>query len=158
MMHGRGGRRGIAGERTAPLTRLAALVLALVPAWGCADLAARLRAHTYPPEFHYINDEQLRSTMWRLAYHSRELRELMKSPEEAASRRAEAIDHLDLMEQSALDLNRSGRASNHPVIDANRASFLRDIRLARDGIRRDPPNFLLARSISGACADCHAYR
>ncbi len=134
------------------------LALALLLAHGCESLAARLRAHTYPPDFHYISDEQLRSTMWRLAYHSRALRELMSSPEAAASRRAEVIDHLDLMEQAALDLNRSGRASNHPVIDDQRSSFLRDIRWAREAMSREPPNFLLAQSVSGACAACHAYR
>jgi hypothetical protein len=50
---------------------------------SCADIAARVRRHTYPPTFNYITDEQLRSTMWRLAYHSRELRELMTSSEDS---------------------------------------------------------------------------
>jgi len=94
----------------------------------------------------------------RQAADSRGLRESHEiSRRGGAPRRAEVIDRLDLTEQSALDLNRSGRASNRPVIDAKRSSFLRDIRLARDGIRRDPPNVLPARSISGVCADCHAY-
>lgn len=125
---------------------------------ACADLAGRVRQYTYPPGFHYISNEQLRSTMWQLAYHSRELRELMKSPEEAASHRPELLSELDRMEEAVVDLNRSGWPTNHPLIDGNRSSLLRDIRMARDGISREPPNFLLAGSVSGACAYCHGSR
>ena len=125
---------------------------------ACSDLAGRVRQYTYPPGFHYISNEQLRSTMWRLAYHSRELRELLKSPEEAVSHRAELLNELGMMEQAVVDLNRSGWPTNHPLIDANRSSFLRDIRMAREGISREPPNFLLAGSVSGACSYCHGNR
>jgi hypothetical protein len=125
---------------------------------ACSDFAGRVREYTYPPTFHYIADEQLRSTMWRLAYHSRELRELMKSPEEAAMHRAELMRELGMMERAVVDLNRSGWPTNYPLIDTNRSTFLRDIRMAREGISYDPPNFLLASSVSGACAYCHGNR
>jgi hypothetical protein len=125
---------------------------------SCADIAARVRRHTYPPTFYYITDEQLRSAMWRLAYHSRELRELMTPVQEASAHRGEILRHLRVMEQTAVDLNRSGWPSNHPLIDANRANLLQDIRIAQAAINRDPPNFLLAGSVSGACFYCHPHR
>ena len=77
-------------------SKATAIVLGLIGSqlFACADSAGRVRQHTYPPGFHYINSEQLRSTMWRLAYHSREIRELMKSPEEAAMHRAELLREL----------------------------------------------------------------
>lgn len=126
--------------------------------FACADLPGRVRQHTYPPGFHYISDEQLRSTMWQLAYHSREIRELMKSPQEAAIHRAELLRELGMMEQAVVDLNRSGWPTNHPMIDSKLSSFLRDIQMARGAISHDPPNFLLASSVSGACAYCHSNR
>jgi hypothetical protein len=94
-----------------------------------------------PAEIHYITEEQLRSTMWRLAYYSRELRVLMALPDETAAHHAEVLNHLRGMEQMMIDLNRTGWPTNHPMIDANRSSFLQDIRTAQDGVSRDPPNF-----------------
>ena len=62
------------------------------------------------------------------------------------------------MEQAATELNRTGWPSNHSLIDENRSDFLRDIKIAGDSIRHDPPNFLLASSVTGACVSCHSNR
>ena len=72
--------------------------------------------------------------------------------------RTELLRELGMMEQAVVDLNRSGWPTNHPMIDSNRSNFLRDIRMAREAISHDPPNFLLASSVSGACAYCHSSR
>ena len=125
---------------------------------SCADFGARLRQYTYPPTFHYITNEQLKSTMWQLAYHSRELRVLMASPVETAVNRPEMLQHLRAMEQVMIELNRTGWPSNHPLVDANRSNFLQDIRTAQDAVSRDPPNFFLAGVVSGACAYCPGSR
>lgn len=125
---------------------------------SCANFAAWVRQYTYPPAFHYITDEQLRSTMWRLAYHARELRQLMTSAEETAAHRAEVLKNLRAMEQATIDLNRTGWPTNHPLIDANRSSLLQDIRTAQEAVSREPPNFLLAGAVSGACVYCHPSR
>ena len=125
---------------------------------SCSDMAASVRRYTYPPTFHYITDEQLRAAMWRLAYHSRELRELITTPEETAVHRADILRHLQVMEQTATDLNRTGWPTNHPLIDAHRANLLRDIQGAQAAASRDPPNFFLASAVSGACFYCHPHR
>src|SRR6185295_704091 len=121
---------------------LGACLLALQVA-SCADFSAWVRQYTYPPTFHYITDEQLPSTMWRLAFHSRELRQLMTSPEETAAHRPEVLQHLRMMEQATLELNRTGWPTNHPRFDDNRSSLLRDLGIAQEAVSRDPPNFLL---------------
>lgn len=137
---------------------LLGVCLLALQASSCADFSAWVRQYTYPPTFHYITGEQLRSTMWRLAFHSRELRQLMTSPEETAAHRAEVLQHLRMMEQATSELNRTGWPTNHPLIDANRSSFLHDLRTAQEAVSRDPPNFLLAGAVSGACAYCHPSR
>jgi hypothetical protein len=146
-------------SRAAPINGFVSLIIALLlhlP--GCAGGAAWLRRHTYPPTFHYITEEQLRSTMWQLAYHSRGLRELMARPEKTEYDRSASREHLEAMEQAAVNLNRTGWPSNHPLVDANQADFVRDIKLARQALSRDPPNYLLAASLSGACVYCHGGR
>ena len=82
----------------------------------------------------------------------------MSSPEYVEARRAAALGHLKGMELAILDLNRSGWPTNHPLVDANRSTFLRDIKIAREAISREPANFLLAGSVSGACVYCHGGR
>jgi hypothetical protein len=74
-------------------TKVCLIILALLSLQllGCADFAGWVRQYTYPPTFRYITDEQLRSTMWRLAYHSRELRELMTSAEMTAAHRPQVV-------------------------------------------------------------------
>lgn len=139
-------------------TSLMILGSLLLQILGCADFAGWVRQYTYPPGFHYISDEQLRSTMWRLAYHSRELNQLLRSTETIESHRKEILEHLGAMEQAATELNRTGWPSNHPLIDENRSNFLRDIKMAADAIRREPPNFLLAGPVTGACIYCHGNR
>ena len=96
--------------------------------------------------------------MWQLAYHSRELRELLATPEKTASNRADVMKHLQVMEQAVIELNRTGWPTNHPLVDANREKLLRDIRAAREAASREPPNFVIAGSISGACVYCHGNR
>jgi hypothetical protein len=125
---------------------------------SCSDLAERVRKHTYPPTFHYITDEQLRSSMWRLAYHARELRELTTFPGATTANRSKVLRQLEGMEQATVNLNRTGWPTNHPLVDANRSNLLRDIRMAQAAIQREPPNFLVASSVSGACAYCHPSR
>jgi hypothetical protein len=141
-------------------TKASSIILGslLLQVLGCADFAGWVRQYTYPPTFHYISTEQLRSTMWRLAYHSRELNQLLRSTGTIESHRKEILEHLGAMEQAATELNRTGWPSNHPLIDENRSNFLRDIKMAGDAIRREPPNFLLAGSVTGACIYCHGNR
>ena len=125
---------------------------------GCADFTRRLRQHTYPPDFQYISREQLQSTMWQLAFHSRELDRLIRSPEPPLKNRSEILEHLGAMERAAEQLDRSGWPTNHPLIDMNLSSFRRDIRLAREVAEREPPNFMLASPLAGACVYCHGGR
>jgi hypothetical protein len=122
---------------------------------GCSDVTRWVRQYTYPPDFRYIERDQLRSTMWQLAYHSRELNRLLSQAEQQEPDRAEIVAQLRGMEQATEKLNTSGWPSNHPLVAMNLPNFRRDIKFAREAIERDPPNYLLASHISGACAYCH---
>ena len=96
--------------------------------------------------------------MWQLAYHSRELGRLVRETDAPQRRRAEIIEQLRAMESAAARLDQSGWPSNHPLIDMNLPNFRQDLRTAREAIERDPPNFLLAGPLTGACIYCHGGR
>jgi hypothetical protein len=122
---------------------------------ACADVARWVRQYTYPSEFRYIERDELRSEMRQLASHSRALKQLLESSEDPQSQRMEILAHVTAMERSADKLDQSGWASNHAKIDMNLPRFRTDLRLAREAVEREPPNFLLAGSMSGACVYCH---
>jgi hypothetical protein len=122
---------------------------------GCGGFSKWLRQYTYPPDFRYITPEELHSTMWQLAYHSRELHRLMRLFGNPEPYRGEIIEHLRGMERAAEKLDQSGWPTNHPLVDMNLANFRNDIRIARAAVEREPPNFLLASPLTGACVYCH---
>ena len=51
---------------------------------GCSDLARWVRQYTYPPEFRYIDRDDVRGTMRELAAHAREIDQLMLVERRAA--------------------------------------------------------------------------
>jgi hypothetical protein len=122
---------------------------------GCSGFGQWVRKYTYPPDFRYITPQELHSTMWQLAYHSRELHRLMRLSDDPQVHRDEILEQLRGMERTAEKLNQSGWPTNHPLVDMNLAQFRNDIRIARQAIERDPPNFLLASPLTGACVYCH---
>lgn len=135
------------------------LILAMVIAVqlsGCSDMARWVRQYTYPSEFRYVQRDEVRATMRQLALRSRQLDELMLQDEAPEKHRREIIEHLRAMESLAEKLDQSGFSTNHPKVDMNLPKFRSDLKLAREGIERDPPNFLLAALVRGACDSCHA--
>lgn len=144
-------------RRPAPCRALAALAAA--GAWlACAPGGLEgLRKHTYPPTFTYISDEQLRSTMWRLADHASQLDRLMRAPHDGGEAlRAQVIWQLTEMDRAAVALGPTGWPTNHPRVSRNVEGFRRELEAARHAAELDPPNYFLAGSVSGACVQCHA--
>ena len=141
-----------------PIKILLVLGFVAPQALGCSDIARSVRPYTYPPEFRYITREELRSSMQQLAFHVHQLHYLMRSNETMPQDRGEIIEHLRGMEQSAESLDHSGWPTNHPLIGMNLPNFRRDIKFARESLEREPPNYLIANTLTGACVYCHGGR
>lgn len=122
---------------------------------GCSDLARWVRQYTYPQEFRYVERAELQGPMRELSLHSRQLNDLLLQDQAPLEHRGEMIEHLRAMEQAAEKLDHSGWSTNHPKVDTNMPTFRRDLRLVREAIEREPPNFLLAVLLRGACDNCH---
>lgn len=88
--------------------RLVFLALIALELSGCADFARWVRQYTYPPEFRYVERDEVRSTMRELALHSRELNQLLQSSDVPQAQRNEIIKHLRAMEEAAEKLDQSG--------------------------------------------------
>jgi hypothetical protein len=136
---------------------LFASLLSAIVLVACAGVSPWLRRYTYPPDFNYIDHEQLDSAMWQLARDVRELDGVVRASETIdARRRGEILKLLQSMEDATERLGAEGRASNHPVIDDHLPTLRRDITLARKGVERAPPNYVLVGLLPGACMYCHS--
>jgi hypothetical protein len=136
-------------------TRIAVFVCAALLVCACAGFARWTRRHTYPPDFQYVTQDELRSAMWRLAWHSAALDAALRASAGHDSRRTEVLRALRGMEEAAGALAQEGWRSNHPLIDANLDGFRRDIARARQAAERVPPDYTDAGRVSGACVYCH---
>jgi hypothetical protein len=134
------------------------LFVALAAA-ACSGLGARVRLHTYPPDFNYIDQRQLDSAMWRMADQVRRLNEALRDTKlSEAERQRTVVDSLDRMAAAAGALSTDHRVSNHPVLDQHLPQLRDDISLARDAAADVPPRYALAGAVAGACVYCHVPR
>ena len=138
--------------------RLLFTALMMLQLTGCADFARWVRQYTYPSEFRYVERDDVRSAMRQLAFHSRELNQLIQSDDASEQRRSEILSHLGAMEAAAEKLDQSGWPTNHPTIETNLPKFRRDLKFAREAIEREPPNYPFVGPVTGACSYCHGGR
>jgi hypothetical protein len=133
------------------------VVLALALAIpGCNGLARRMRQHTYPPDFHYITQPEIDTTMGQLAVRVLELDELLLSEVPLGTAdHARVVELLVAMRDLAGAL-KQGTRSNHPRIDMSADRLRDEIDVAIRWARKRPPSYYAAGNVSGACTYCHA--
>ena len=129
---------------------------ALLAAVACQQVASGVRKVTYPPDFRYLSDAQVRSSMGKLAPMTARLDGLSRSPTGLAGHRLEVVTILREMERIASRLNPAELPTNHPLLNANLDRLRQDIYDARIAAEREPPSFGRAHSIPAACLICHA--
>lgn len=137
------------------LRRIGALLVAGLLLSSCGGFFDRLRRHTYPPDFRYITQDQLESTMWQLAAQAERLDQITQDPALMDAHRAEIRLILEQMEGTTNQLKTEGTPANHPMINANLDRFRADIRSARRGVEHEPPSYVRAAAIPAACVYCH---
>lgn len=130
-------------------------LLSMAALTGCTAWRGIIAEHTYPRDFEYIEPEQVRSSMAKLARGVQALNRIFVHGDPTIDQREAVVAILGEMQTVAAELDPSGQRTNHPLIDKNVAAFRRNLALAREGAERTPPNYFLAGSISGECSSCH---
>ena len=140
-------------------TRLQGFVALAVIILGCAgEPLERVRAATYPPDFHYITKQEIRTTMGALASEVYGLDSIMRQPGGPRLEDREiVIEILSRMQTLSRQLKRRER-SNHPRIREHAPHLQRDIERALLSARREPPYYYHAGLVSGSCNYCHSPR
>jgi len=134
----------------------AVLCLAVPLLSACAWLGERTRPVLYPPDFEYIEQDKLESTMWLLASQVTTLDSLLDSEDPVP--RDQVVSLLKGIERSANQLDTGGRPTNHPLLTQRLPGFLHTVRRARRAAEATPPRYFQAGTVSGACMSCHAKR
>jgi hypothetical protein len=136
----------------------ATLLLLAVAAFACSDSTARLREHTYPPSFEYIDPARLDSAMWRLASEMQHLDRALRHPAgDSAAQQSQVAEILSRMEQAADGIATPGRVTQHPLLNRNLPHFREQLQRARADVERQPPSYFSATTLAGSCWACHGH-
>ncbi len=121
---------------------------------ACADI----RKLTYPPEITYIDRNELRSAMYRMASALQQLDALIVEETSVEPPHQKIMHQLGTIEHAANDLASGNTVTNHKAIDEHMDQFLADVAKARLMANASPPNYYYAGRLSGSCGACHQFR
>lgn len=118
----------------------------------------RIRSVTYPPGVHYIDKQQIESTMYSMAVELRQLDALITAETDSGLVQTRVVAILEEINRLASSLDQDGKPSNHPAIDARLDDFLKQVSRASLMAQLEPPNYYEAGRLSGSCSACHQLR
>ncbi|MGB5706404.1 MAG: hypothetical protein WBM41_06200 [Arenicellales bacterium] len=134
---------------------LIAVLLASAMLGGCAQI----RKATYPPDFVYLEKQEVRTSMQKMAISIGKLDRLLSDTEYQSSTKKEDVNaELTNIEDISRSLNTGGNQSNHPVIAQHMENFRDQLSMARRAAQADPPDYYPAGRLVGQCQGCHIQR
>lgn len=138
-----------------PLRCLILLAGLLLTLSGCNDFAAAVRQVTYPPDFRYVTDAELRSRMNMLAYQLQQLDGALAVSDPAVPDQEAVVDSLRQIERISSQLQAGDAGASHPFLENDMPAFVSQVNRALLAASQDPPRYYHAGRIVGACAGCH---
>ena len=140
------------GNKNLRLVLIALLCVAVV--FGCAQI----RKVTYPNDYVYLEQKQLRSKMALLSFYMRQLDEaLLDYSTTGGDQQQRILDILKKINGLTAEFG-GGVTTNHLVIDDHIDQFKIDVNIAIRNARADPPNYFAVGRLAGSCDGCHRYR
>lgn len=148
------GMRGIFPAKTA-LQRVLLALLCAGLFFGCAQI----RKTTYPSDFVYLEQKQVKSEMALLGLYMRQLDQILLDDSTVSSEQQQRIIAiLSKIEASTTMLGAGSVRTNHLVIDDHIDQFRDDVYSAINNATADPPNYFALGRLSGSCVGCHKFR
>ena len=134
------------------------LVISLVGA-GLLTGCAHIRKATYPSDFVYLEQNQIRSEMALLSLYMRQIDEILLDDSTVSSAQQEqVIKILSKIDNSVDSLGAGNIRTNHLVLDDHIDQFKSDVSVALRDASSDPPNYFALGRLSGSCVACHKHR
>lgn len=134
------------------------LVISLVGA-GLLIGCAQIRKATYPSDFVYLEQNQIRSEMALLSLYMRQIDEILLDDSTVSSeQQGQIIKILSKVDNSVDSLGAGNIRTHHLVLDDHIDQFKSDVNVALRDASSDPPNYFALGRLSGSCVACHKYR
>ena len=132
--------------------------LLLVGLLGCAQQGMADGAAQEPgSRGSQTGDARVTSAMQRLSRQSDQLASMLFGPSlPGPFDRPLIAEILADMESTAAQLEALGGPATHPLLREHIGDFRREIAWAREGLEREPPDYLQVAIVQGACVLCHA--
>lgn len=139
------------------ITKLRMVLITILCAgvvFGCAQI----RKVTYPRDFVYLEQKQLRSKMALLSFYLRQVDVILLDESTVNGNQQQRV--LDLLNniKDLTDELGGGITTNHLVIDDHIDQFKSDVGTAIHNARASPPNYFALGRLAGSCVGCHKYR
>lgn len=143
-----------------PIYCLFILSLSFLLSSCSSQFANKIRQVTYPPDFNYTEQTNLRSDMAMLAQQmvllERSLDQVAENTVIAReAQRQDVLNSLKEMQRIASRLKAGNAGANHPFMDDYMQTFITKVDQARGAASIDPPRYYFAGKVSGACTNCH---
>ncbi len=147
-----------ARHRTPGRTQVRWLLISLLSA-GLLIGCAQIRKATYPSDFVYLEQNQIRSEMALLSLYMREIDAILLDDSTVSSAQQEQIIKiLSKVDNSVDSLGAGNIRTNHLVLDDHIDQFKSDVTVALRDASSDPPNYFALGRLSGGCVACHQFR
>lgn len=129
-------------------------LLCVTVVFGCAQI----RKVTYPKDYVYLEQKQIRSKMALLSFYMRQLDEVLLDYSIVSSDQQQRILYLlNKVNDLTAELG-GGVTTNHLALDDHIDQFKIDVNNAIRDARANPPNYFALGRLSGSCIGCHKYR
>jgi hypothetical protein len=128
---------------------------------GCSsNFASSVRKVTYPPDFKYTEQVDLRSDMHQLAYQMALLDTALITPDTQNAgngeiQREKVLKALKSMGRIASRLEAGSTGANHPFMDDYMQDLTAKIDKASIAASFKEPRYYFAGQVSGGCVNCH---
>jgi hypothetical protein len=148
------GRRDLVSAKT-PLQLILLALLCAGLLLGCAQI----RKATYPSDFVYLEQKQIKTQMALFSLYLRQLDQILLDDSIVSSeQQQQIIGILSKIEASTTTLGAGNIRTNHLVIDDHIDQFRNDVYSAINNASADPPNYFALGRLSGSCVGCHKFR
>jgi len=148
------GRHGLVSGKT-PLQLILLALLCAGLFLGCAQI----RKATYPSDFVYLEQKQIKTEMALLSLYMRQLDQILMDDSTVSSEQQQQIlGILSKIEASTGTLGAGNVRTNHLVIDDHIDQFRDEVYTAIHNASADPPNYFALGRLSGSCVGCHKFR
>ena len=122
---------------------------------GCSQI----RKVTYPPDYVYLEQKQVKTEMALLGFYVRQMNEILsQADEDVSQKQSQVLELLSLMDKTANSVSAGNKNTNHLFLDEHMDEFKSDLYAAIRAVRQNPPNYFFAGEISGSCIACHKFR